>query len=178
MLPKGSNVTVAKKVETKTTTVPMPDKTETKKYQVQVRKFVGGDYQDKPIDRPTTMALGKQLGENRAKTMVRMQAQKEGKTSYDFNGKKEYSGRIETTTKPVTVEKKVLQKPMVISQPIIKKSVNVTKPVAPAAKVINRKQEFKNAPWTDSKKETKGYTSKPNKGSMKVRWKGGKVKVN
>ena len=179
MLPRGSNVSVATKTENVQHELPKPDKVTQKTYDLPVRKFIAGDYQDKPIDRPTTMQLGKQLNENPAKTQTRMGAQAQGKTSYDFKGKKEYSGRVETTYKPVTVTKREPQKPTVISVPITKKVTNVTKPVEVKGTVIKRKQSFENTPWTSTKKQTKGYTSNPNKGGKtRVKWMGSKVKVN
>jgi hypothetical protein len=69
-------------------------------------KFVAGDYNpNKVVDRPTTPELIRKLKESPAKGGARMQAQKEGKTSYLYKGKHEYSGRKETTKEPDTIIK-------------------------------------------------------------------------
>jgi hypothetical protein len=178
-LPRGSNVSVAQRTEQVKQEIPVPPKVETKEYQVPKHSFVPGDFQKKVIDRPTTMQLGKSMNENPAKTQARMNAQKEEKSSYNFKGKEEYSGRKETSYKPVTVKKEIPQKPMVVSMPITRKVTNVTKPVVPKSVVVKRSQNFENTPWTGTKKQTKGYTSKPNSGGKtRVKWMGSKVKVN
>lgn len=63
--------------------------------------FVPGDFQNKRHDRSTSVALGRSMGEDPAKTHARMDAQAGGKTSYTTaSGKKEYAGRIEHTSTP------------------------------------------------------------------------------
>ena len=99
-LSRGSKVSVRTKsdVITKSSTSPTTYKSAT--IDVPKSKFVPGDMQKSVKDRPTTMALGKQLREDPKKTATRMDAQSKGKISYTGGGKEEYSGRIQKSYEP------------------------------------------------------------------------------
>lgn len=202
-LARGSKVHVGTKNETLSATFKSPDTEQEKTYNVPQKKFVPGDisrmtgfehretsqgHMDKATmstgketvhDRPTTPHMGKVQNESAAKTNARIEAQNQGKTSYNYKGKEEYSGRHEVINKPVTVKTKVPGKVTVVKQTITRPHTTVTKPVMAASRSISRKQEFQNTPWTSTKSQTKAFTSHPNSGGKtKIKWNGGKVKIN
>jgi len=171
MLPRGAQVSFRNVNET----VKKPDTAvPAKKYSVSTtipaqKKFVAGDYNPpgKPtVDRPTTMALGKQLKESPSKTQTRMAAQKAEKPTYEYKGKKEYSGRSEVIpAKMVTQEKKTPALTMKgESYTVPKKQVITKTEVTPLDQGLTRKNKRLHVPWLSSKKETKGLTAKPNTG--------------
>lgn len=93
-LERGTKIIMQRKAPTaptasklKTTVTPGMDRKTTKTY-------IKGDFNpDYVHDRETTPALIKKLKEDPEKGGARMKAQSEGKTSYIFRGKHEYSGR-------------------------------------------------------------------------------------
>jgi len=179
MLPRGSQVNfrnVSQTIKKPDTTVPAKKYTTSSTIPAK-NKFVAGDYNPpgKPtVDRPTTPALGKQLREPASKTQARMDAQKEGRTSYDYKGRKEYSGRVETTpAKTVTSEKSIPALTIKGESYTTPKAQVMTKaPVFGQDKGLTRKADAKHVPWLSSRKETKGLTSKPNtRGKTTTVWK-------
>lgn len=171
MLPRGAQVSFRNVNET----VKNPDATvPAKKYTTSTtipaqKKFVAGDYNPpgKPtVDRPTTMALGKQLKESPAKTQARMDAQKAEKPTYEYKGKKEYSGRSEVIpAKTVTQEKTTPALTMKGESYTVPKKQVITKSVVSRPdQGLTRKSTAKHVPWLADKKETKGLTTKPNTG--------------
>ena len=180
-LQRGSNVHVGTKTETISKPGPTsPTTYEDRPIDVPVKKFVPGSFHvNKPVDEKTSMASGAIRHENPAKTQMRMEAQKNEQTSYDFKGKKEYSGRHETVYKQGKIKVPVPGKPTVVKHTITKPIVKVTKPTKPASQYVPKKQSFENTPWTSTKKQTKAFTSHPNSGGhTKIKWRGSKVKVN
>lgn len=179
-LTRGSKINVSMKSETIHKIGPTPNPTyQDKTIDVPVKKYIPGDFQKKIIDRPTTMEHGKTMNEAPAKTQMRINAQKEQKTSYTHGGKEEYAGRNETSSKQVKIKVPVMRRPAITTETITRPVTTVTKPVKAASQIIKRKQSFENTPWTSTKKQTKGYTSNPNSGGRtRIKWNGGKVKVN
>lgn len=179
-LERGSKVKVGMQSQTITRTTPGKTEHEEVTTHVPQTTFHPGDIpKDKVVDRMTTMATGAAARENPEKTKVRMEAQKSEKTSYDFKGKKEYSGRYETKHVPHKITIAKVGEPTITRETMTKPVTTVTKPVAAKSQVIKRKQEFQNTPWTSTKRDTKGFTSNPNSGGRtRVKWSGSSVKVN
>ena len=180
-LSRGSNVHVGMKSETISKPGPVsPTTYEDRPIDVPQKTFVAGSYHgNKPVDEKTSMASGAIRHENPAKTEMRMEAQKNQQTSYNFKGKEEYSGRHETTYKQGKIKIPVPGKPTVVKETITRPVTTVTKPVKAASTYVPKKQSFENTPWTSTKKQTKAFTSHPNSGGRtKIKWNGGKVKVN
>ena len=180
-LSRGSNVHVGMKSETITKPGPMsPTTHEERPIDIPVKKFVPGSFHgNKPVDERTSMESGKVRHEHPAKTQMRIEAQKNQQTSYNFKGKEEYSGRHETTYKQGKIKIPVPGKPTVVKETITRPVTTVTKPVKAASTYVPKKQSFENTPWTSTKKQTKAFTSHPNSGGRtKIKWNGGKVKVN
>lgn len=178
MLPRGSQVSIRKVNEvTKKPSSTAPGQSFTvTKTTPEKRKFIPGDYNapgNPTVDRQTTVSLGKSMKENPAKTQARMEAQAAGKTAYDYKGKKEYSGRIETTPAKTTTETKSVPKLTMEgeSYSVPKNQVITKSPVAPGDQGMTRGKTAKHVKWLGSKKSTKGLTSKPNTGgSTKTIW--------
>lgn len=170
-LSRGSVVTVKPKTETNTS----PTTYKSVSIDVPKEKFVAGDFQKSAKDRPTTMALGKQLKENPAKTVARMDAQSKGQTSYPGRkGQSEYSGRIEKS-----FEKKEIKMPVPGKSETITKNVTTVKSPAPKGSGGGQGGVTKrgHVEWLDRKSENKAFTSKPNTGGRtKIKWTGSKVK--
>lgn len=161
---KGKDITAPARKYTTSTTIPAS------------KKFVPGDY-NKPgnptVDRPTTMSLGKELKESPGKTQTRMMAQKEGKTAYDYKGKKEYSGRVETIpAKTVSSETNVPALTMKgESYTMPKKQVISKTAVASPDQGLKHSRMAVHVPWAATRKSTKGFTEKPNTGGKsKIIW--------
>lgn len=138
-LKRGSVVTVQNVPKAvKRPDVTIPGKTMTiQRMEPPKKTYIPGDFNPpgKPIaDRPTTMSLGKSLREDPAKTQVRMQAQKEGRTSYDYKGRKEYAGRYETTPGRVVSETKTTPPKTIPGkvETIMKKQTTVEPPETPS----------------------------------------------
>ena len=169
-LSRGSVVTVKPKTETRTS----PTTYKSVSIDVPKEKFVAGDFQKSAKDRPTTMALGKQLKEHPAKTVARMDAQSKGQTSYPGRkGQSEYSGRIEKS-----FEKKEIKMPVPgKSETITRNVTSVKSPVGGTPAGRGGKTKRGHVEWLDRKKENKAFTSKPNTGrKTKIKWTGTKVK--
>lgn len=202
-LSRGSNVHVGMKSETISRPLSKPGTTEEKTYNVPQKKFIAGDISkmngfehnetsnghiDKATmstgketvqDRPTTPHMGSVQRENPAKTHARIEAQNQGKTSYNYKGKEEYSGRHEVGYKQVKLKVNKPGSHTVMTHTINRPVTTITKPVKAASSYVPRKQAFENTPWTSTKKQTKAFTSHPNSGGRtRIKWNGGKVKVN
>ena len=119
------------------------------------KRFIPGDFNSKrPIDRSTTPAVGASLGENPAKTQARMSAQSEGKTSYNFGGKPEYSGRTETRRMPeLSTSAKVVPAKfkMSTSTPASSGTVSVTSKKLPSSGKMMKKRKLPRVPYFEGK---------------------------
>lgn len=139
--------------------------------------FVAGDHNPpgKPtIDRPTTPSLGKALKESPSKTQTRMTAQSKEQPSYDYKGKKEYSGRFETIPAKTVTEKKTIPslKMPGESYSVAKKQTIVKDQPTPFDAGQTRSNTTKQVNWLGTRKTTKGLTSKPSTGGKtKTIWK-------
>lgn len=129
-LSRGSKVSVRTKSDliTKSSTSPTTYKSAT--IDVPKSKFVPGDMQKDVKDRPTTMALGKQLREDPKKTATRMDAQSKGKISYAGGGKEEYSGRIQKSYEPRKINVPVPGKTIVSKEKVITPVTTVKSPAS------------------------------------------------
>jgi len=180
-LSRGSTVNVGMKSQTIEKPGPStPTTYEDRPISVPQKTFVPGSFHgNKPVDEKTSMASGALRHEKPEKTQMRMNAQKEGQTSYNYKGKEEYSGRHETTYKQAKIKIPIPGKPTVTKETITRPVTSVQKPVKPASQSIPRQQSFENTPWTSTKKQTKAFTSHPNSGGRtKIKWSGSKVKIN
>lgn len=170
-LSRGSVVTVKPKTETKTS----PTTYKSVSIDVPKQKFVPGDFQTGVKDRPTTMALGKQLKEAPAKTEARMNAQAKSQPSYiGRNGQSEYSGRFEKS-----FDKKEIKVPVPGKSEAITRNVTTVKAPPPKGSLSGRGGTTKrgHVEWLDRKSENKAFTAKPNTGGKtKIKWTGAKVK--
>jgi len=177
-LARGSVVSVKPKSEVVKTPVSAPTTYKSTTIDVPKSKFVPGDFQKGVKDRPTTMALGKQLNEDPKKTAARMDAQSKGETSYTGRkGQSEYSGRIEKSFEKKEIKMPVTAKPTYKSETVTKNVTSVKAPVggAPAGRGGTTKRGH--VEWLDRKGENKAFTSKPNTGGKtKIKWTGSKVK--
>jgi hypothetical protein len=139
--------------------------------------FVAGDHNPpgKPtIDRPTTPSLGKALKESPPKTQTRMTAQSKEQPSYDYKGKKEYSGRFETIPAKTVTQKKTVPSLKMAgeSYSVPKNQVIVKRPTANPDEGITRSRVAKHVKWLGTRKTTKGLTAKPSTGGKtKTIWK-------
>lgn len=141
-------------------------------------KFVAGDFQKGVKDRPTTMALGKQLNEDPKKTAARMDAQAKGETSYTGRkGQSEYSGRIDKGFEKKEIKIPVPGKPTYKSETVTRNVTSVKEPVKSAPVGRGGVTKRGHVEWLDRKSENKAFTSKPNTGGKtKIKWTGSKVK--
>ncbi len=97
-LGRGSVVTISKQpVVTQDKPTPVRPTVSVKKETSST--YIPGDFQGKVQERHTGEHHVKELGENPAKVKLRMAAQQRGETEYTTPaGKKEYAGRIKTST--------------------------------------------------------------------------------
>lgn len=179
-LSRGSVVTVKPKSEVITKQgPPSPTTYRSATIDVPKSKFVAGDFQKGVKDRPTTMALGKQLNEDPKKTATRMDAQSKGQTSYPGRkGQSEYSGRIEKSFEQKKINIPVPGKPTSTKETVTRNVTTVTNPQSRNAPVggggVTKR---KHVAWLDQKSENKAFTKKPNTGGgTKIKWTGAKVK--
>ncbi len=177
-LSRGSVVSVKPKTETVTTATSNPPTYKSTTIDVPTSKFVSGDFQKGVKDRPTTMALGKQLKEDPKKTASRMDAQSKGETSYTGRkGQAEYSGRIDKGFEKKKINMPVPSKPTYKSETITKNVTSVKSPVSNAPAGRGGVTKRGHVEWLDRKSENKAFTSKPNTGGRtKIKWTGSKVK--
>jgi len=180
MMTRGSVVSVKPKSEVITKQgPPSPTTYRSATINVPKEKFVAGDFQKGVKDRPTTMALGKQLKEDPAKTSARMDAQSKGQTAYPGRkGQSEYSGRIEKSFEPKQINVPVPGKPTTTKETVTRNVTTVTKPISRNAPVggggVTKRTHVS---WLDEKSENKAFTKKPNTGGKtKIKWTGSKVK--
>lgn len=178
-LARGSVVSVKPKTEVIKTPVSSPTTYKSTTIDVPKSKFIPGDFQKGVKDRPTTMALGKQLNEDPNKTSARMEAQAGGQTSYlGRKGQSEYSGRIEKSFDKKTINVPVPAKPTFKTETVTRNVTSVKNPSvasAPAGRGGTTKRGH--VEWLDRKGENKAFTKKPNTGGKtKIKWTGSKVK--
>lgn len=131
-LPRGSRVTTTMQSTDVVKTQKTPDTSREVTIDVPKTEYKPGDMQTGGVrDRKTTIPLGALLKEKPAKTQMRIDAQKEGKTSYNYKGKEEYSGRNETTYTPkkisVPVPGKETYSKETVTNPVTKVDYPTTK---------------------------------------------------
>lgn len=177
-LSRGSVVSVKPKTEVVKTPVAPTTTYKSTTIDVPKAKFVAGDFQKGVKDRPTTMALGKQLNEDPKKTATRMDAQAKGETSYTGRkGQAEYSGRIDKGFEKKEIKIPVPGKPTYKSEIVTRNVTSVKEPVKSAPVGRGGVTKRGHVEWLDRKSENKAFTSKPNTGGKtKIKWTGSKVK--